>query len=64
MTKTLIQDITIYVAGIDMSSAFDTIEREQLIDIVKDLSSLTSKFLFVSMVFAFSLSFASIALIL
>ena len=64
MTKTQIQDITIYVAGIDMSSAFDTIEREQLIDIVKDLSSLTSKFLFVSMVFAFSLSFASIALIL
>ena len=37
MTKTQIQDITIYVTGIDMSSAFDAIEREQLIDIVKEI---------------------------
>ena len=37
MTKTQIQEITIYVTGIDMSSAFDTIEREQLIDIVKEI---------------------------
>ena len=37
MTKTQIQEITIYVTGIDMSSAFDTIEREQLIDVVKEI---------------------------
>ena len=31
------QDITIYVTGIDMSSAFDTIQRGQLIDIAKEI---------------------------
>ena len=37
--KTQIQDIKIYVTGIDMSSAFDTIQRDQLINIAKEILS-------------------------
>ena len=37
IAKTQIQYITIYVTGIDMSSAFDTIQRDQLIDIAKEI---------------------------
>ena len=37
IVETQIQEITIYVTGIDMSSAFDTIERDQLIDIAKEI---------------------------
>ena len=37
IVETQIQEITIYVTGIDMSSAFDTIQRDQLIDIVKEI---------------------------
>ena len=37
IAKSKIQDITIYVTGIDMSSAFDTIQRGQLIDIAKEI---------------------------
>ena len=35
IAKTQISQIKIYITGIDMSSAFDTIRREQLIDILK-----------------------------
>ena len=37
IAKTQIQDIKIYVNGINMSKAFDTIQRDQIIDIVKDI---------------------------
>ena len=35
IAKTQISEIKVYITGIDMSSAFDTIRREQLISIVK-----------------------------
>ena len=37
IAKTQIQDVTIYITSIDMSSAFDTTQRDQLIDIVKEI---------------------------
>ena len=37
IAKAQIQDITIYITGTDMSSAFDTIQRGQLIDIAKEI---------------------------
>ena len=36
-SKTHIQDITIFIAGIDMSSSFDTIYRNELRKIVEEL---------------------------
>ena len=35
--KTQEQDISIYITGIDMSSAFDTIYRDKIIEIAKDI---------------------------
>ena len=37
IAKTQIQEITIYVTGIDMLSVFDTIQRDLLIDIAKEI---------------------------
>ena len=37
IAKMQIQDIRIYVTSIDMSSASDTIQRDQLIDIAKEI---------------------------
>ena len=39
IVKTQIQDTAIFVTGIDMSSAFDTIQREQLINRAKNILS-------------------------
>ena len=36
-TKTQIQDIIIFITGIDMSSAFDTIYRDELIKIAEEI---------------------------
>ena len=35
--KTQIQDITVYITGIDMSTAFDTIDREKIIKIAEQI---------------------------
>ena len=37
IAKTQIQEITIYVSAIDMLSVFDTIQRDLLIDIAKEI---------------------------